>query len=70
MYGCLHHTEHEALLVAPCSSLAPSLKQSGPLMIATSQMVTDKPSHYAASSPQLTAGLTASHIWFPHQKEA
>lgn len=43
MYGCLHHTEHEALLVAPCSSLAPSLKQSGPLMIATSQMVTDKP---------------------------
>lgn len=51
MYGCLQHTEHEALLVAPCSSLAPSLKQSGPLMIATSQMVTDKPSHYDASSP-------------------
>lgn len=51
MYSCLYRTEHEALLVAPCASLAPSLKQPGPLVIATSQMVTDKPSHYAASSP-------------------
>lgn len=51
MYRSLHRTEHEALLVAPCASLAPALKQSGPLVIATSQMVTDKLSHYAASSP-------------------
>ena len=47
----LFQVGRQALLLAPCSSLAPSLKQSRPVMIATSQMVTDKPSHYAASSP-------------------
>lgn len=49
--GCLHCTEHEAVRVAPCSSLDSSSLRSKALMIATSPTVTAEPGHYVASIP-------------------